>query len=161
MIYANVKIKAPAKRVMSLKQPHLKMSKSHPDPKSRILLTDTPEDINQKIRLAMTDSESGISYDPEGRPGVSNLLEIMSHLDEKGRSPESLAKECDSLSLRQFKERVSERVISSLAGIKNAYDRLLLKDDGCYIDYVAQKGAERARDSAEETMVLVREAVGI
>ncbi|KAI9790367.1 MAG: Tryptophan--tRNA ligase, mitochondrial [Peltula sp. TS41687] len=154
-------ILSPANRVMSLKQPHLKMSKSHPDPNSRILLTDTPEDVKQKIRLAMTDSEPGISYDLDGRPGVSNLLDIWSYLDEEGRSPETLAKECGSLSLRQFKEEVSERVISSLAGIKDAYDRVLIRDDGRYIDHVAAKGAEKARESAEETMVLVREAVGI
>lgn len=146
---------------MSLKQPHLKMSKSHPDPKSRILLTDTPEEIRQKIKLAMTDSEPGVSYDPDGRPGVSNLLEILSHLDEEGRSPEILARECESLSLRQFKERVSERVILSLTGLKDAYDRILLKEGEAYIDYVAEKGAEKARKSAEETMALVREAVGI
>ena len=152
---------APAKRVMSLKQPHLKMSKSHADPKSRILITDNPENIRQKIGVAMTDSQSGISYDPTARPGVSNLLDIMSHLENGTTSSVSLAKEYEFLSLRQFKEQVSERLISGLAGIRAAYDRILLADEGRYLDSVAAKGAEKARDSAEATMVLVRQHAGL
>merc|ERR1711939_99457 len=73
---------SPAKRVMSLTDPVKKMSKSDPNPKSRILLTDSNEVIRSKIKSAMTDSFDGISYEPERRPGVSNLLDIYYHSGE-------------------------------------------------------------------------------
>merc|ERR1711939_634674 len=68
---------SPARRIMSLKRPTQKMSKSDADPKSRILITDTREEIHAKVKGAITDSEPGISFDPEKRPGVSNLIEIL------------------------------------------------------------------------------------
>ncbi|KAI9661668.1 MAG: Tryptophan--tRNA ligase, mitochondrial [Bathelium mastoideum] len=90
---------SPAKRVMSLTEPHLKMSKSHANPKSRILITDGCEEIEKKIKGALTDSVSGISYDLVERPGVSNLLDIMFHLqdDNKQASLEELVKDCVEL----------------------------------------------------------------
>ena len=65
---------APARRIMSLKEPLLKMSKSHADPRSRILVNDDHQTISEKLRFALTDSMARISYDPINRPGVSNLL---------------------------------------------------------------------------------------
>lgn len=146
---------------MSLKDPTLKMSKSHDDPRSRILLTDSPEDVDIKIRLAHTDSISGISYDPLNRPGISNLIEIMHHLGDGSTTCEDLAQKYSSLSKRQFKEVVSEHVASSLSNIRTDYERLLKADEGRYLDAVAAQGAVKARASAEETMVLVREALGL
>lgn len=56
------------------------MSKSAPDASSRILLTDSDDDIARKIKRAVTDSEARIAYDPQSRPGVSNLLAILAAL---------------------------------------------------------------------------------
>ena len=68
---------APAKRILSLREPSQKMSKSSVNPKSRILLSDGKDEIEMKIRKAVTDSDTHISYDPMRRPGISNLLTIL------------------------------------------------------------------------------------
>ena len=60
-----------------MRDPTTKMSKSHPNLNSRILLTDTDTDIQKKIKSAVTDNIKSICYDPENRPGVSNLLAIL------------------------------------------------------------------------------------
>jgi len=152
---------AAAKRVMSLQEPHLKMSKSHQDIRSRILLTDSPEIVSKKIMAALTDSTNSVSFDPENRPGVSNLLQLLSYFDLRGRTPQELADLHAGLDLRQFKLLVSESISDVLEPIRESYEQLLIEDGGRYLDDVESQGASRARDSASETMVLVREMVGL
>lgn len=138
------------------------MSKSNPDPKSRILLTDTYEEITAKIKVAVTDSISTtVSYDPELRPGVSNLLELLSYFDAGSRAPGLLASQYSTLSLKGLKELVSEAIAMHLAPIKARYESIIKEDDGRYLDEVARNGGEKARASAESTMSLVRYAIGI
>ncbi|KAI9817277.1 MAG: mitochondrial 37S ribosomal protein rsm10 [Thelocarpon impressellum] len=156
-----IMISAPAKRVMSLKQPNLKMSKSHADLKSRILITDTPDEIMQKIRLSLTDSISGVSYDPVARPGVANLLDIMTHLSDGSRSPEALAEEYESSGMREFKQHVADCIIEKMSPIRKEYHRVIDLDGGRYLDAVAARGAENARANAGETMAMVRSLVGL
>ncbi|RDW70196.1 tryptophanyl-tRNA synthetase [Coleophoma crateriformis] len=153
-------ITSPAKRVMSLQDARQKMSKSHPDPRSRILLTDTPNEIKRKVMSALTDSTNAVSYDPENRPGVSNLLELLSHLDESGRTPSELGSVYSGLSLKDFKTILSDTLSESLSTFRDQYHKIMAEDEGRYLDHVAIKGAKKARESAEETMVLVREAIG-
>lgn len=146
---------------MSLQQPTKKMSKSSPDPKSRILITDRPDDMHKKIMGALTDSIRHVSYDPEARPGVSNLLEIISVFDKQGKSPQTLAEELRDVSMKKLKETASEAVIGGLLGVRDRYLDFLSADDGKYLDAVELEGARTARDSANETMALVREATGL
>ncbi|KAE8145544.1 tryptophanyl-tRNA synthetase [Aspergillus avenaceus] len=149
---------SPAKRVMSLKQPTLKMSKSHADHRSRILLTDSPDEIQKKVKVALTDSETNISYEPVRRPGVSNLLEILSHFD--GRSCEELAFEYKEASLRSLKEHLAGRVSGHLEGIRERYHSLM-EDRANLLDGIAEQGAYVARANADVTMKQVREAMGL
>ncbi|KAG5288022.1 30S ribosomal protein S10 [Histoplasma ohiense] len=153
---------SPAKRVMSLKQPMLKMSKSHNDPRSRILLTDSAEDIHQKIKLALTDSEPGISYDPSRRPGVSNLIEILGHVQggDGSRSFVEMGREHQRLSMRAFKEHVASTLTKHLKGIRERYLELTNNTSG-YIDKVAEDGAKIARDNADITLSSVKNALGL
>lgn len=155
---ANATILAPAKRVMSLKEPTLKMSKSHSDRRSRILLTDTPEDIHKKIKSALTDSNTSVSYDPVRRPGVSNLLEILSHFD--GRSCQELAAEYESLSLQSLKGHLGGQISHHLQPIREKYFSLI-EDKTNYLDDVAEEGARTASANAAVTMRRVREALGL
>lgn len=152
---------ATAKRVMSLQQPHLKMSKSHTDARSRILLNDTPDQINSKVMAALTDSTNNVSYDPTNRPGVTNLLRLLSYFDPEGRSAAELGMTHSALNLRNFKLLVADSVSAALEDIRTRYDSIVAEDDGRYIDHVERLGAARAQESAESTMVLVREAVGL
>lgn len=68
-----------------------KMSKSHPDKRGRIDITDEPDVIVEKVKKAVTDCTSKITYDPENRPGVSTLLTMHSLIT--GLTPEELCEE--------------------------------------------------------------------
>lgn len=146
---------------MSLRDPSLKMSKSHPDTRSRILITDTPEEIRLKVKQAITDSQNGISYDPIERPGVSNLLNILSHLDGVGESSQTLAARFSNLSLASFKELVADRIIDCFRGFKDNYQELMQDTNSAQLQDIALAGAMKARANAEKTMSDVRAAVGL
>jgi tryptophanyl-tRNA synthetase len=146
---------------MSLKEPHLKMSKSHEDPRSRISLSDTASEIHSKVKQALTDSVEGISYDPTSRPGVSNLLEILSHLEAEARTPEELAHEHGSLSMRAFKEHVAQRTSESLFGFRERYMPLMEAEKAGQLEDVAKQGADAAKHNAAPTMLKVRHILGI
>lgn len=135
------------------------MSKSHTDPMSRILLTDPPDQIAWKVKRALTDSIPGISYDPVQRPGVSNMIELMHHLGSGAPSCEAIGRELEGLSMRVFKERVAECIITGLSGIQDEYRRVMAADEGRFLQDVATKGALRAQANAEETMTVVRKAL--
>ncbi|EFY87484.1 tryptophanyl-tRNA synthetase [Metarhizium acridum CQMa 102] len=153
-------ITPPVHRVMSLSDPTSKMSKSHKLARSRILITDTPDEIRLKISSALTDSVHGISYDPALRPGISNLLSLFSIFDAEKRSPEQLAQAYSDTHPRLFKDMVSDAITLGLQGIRTRYTELI-DGDTHYLDHVAAEGARKALQSAEETMGMVRTAVGL
>ncbi|KAF8472444.1 hypothetical protein BDZ91DRAFT_676364 [Kalaharituber pfeilii] len=150
---------SPAKRVMSLRNPNSKMSKSDTDPKSRILLSDSPETIRAKFRAAVTDSLSEITYDPIERPGVSNLIEIYAHMQDRDDFV-AIAEEFKNLTLKDLKDRVSDCVIEGLAGIRQEFEKLMSEGEQ-YLEEVSLAGAEKAQRSAEETLGRARRAVGL
>lgn len=143
---------------MSLKEPTAKMSKSHADPRSRILLTDAPNEIHKKVKVALTDSEPLITYDPVRRPGVSNLIEILSHFEDV--PCEAIASEYQDASLRALKEHVAARIAHHLRDIRERY-LSIMEDRTGYLDSVAQQGAEAAQASANLSMQQVRKAMGL
>ena len=152
---------ASAKRVMSLQYPHLKMSKSHQDLRSRIQINDGPEIVADKIRLALTDSIPGVSYDPEHRPGVSNLLNILSYLDREGRTAEEIAQACSYMNMRQFKATVSSAISDKLADAQEKYNRIINQYETGYLDDIAIEGSKRARRQAVTIMAKVRQVTGL
>jgi tryptophanyl-tRNA synthetase len=143
---------------MSLKEPTSKMSKSHADERSRIILTDSPAEIRKKVKVALTDSEAGITYDPTGRPGVSNLIEILSHLE--GVSCEDIAADFHSASLRSLKEHVADRIAYHLQETRDRYITIM-EDKTGYLESVAEEGAETARANSRVTMQQIRDAMGL
>lgn len=149
---------APVKRVMSLKEPTSKMSKSHADERSRILLTDSPAEIHKKVKVALTDSEPMITYDPVQRPGVSNLIEILVHFD--GVPCEDIAAEFRTTSLRSLKEHVAGRIAHHLHGIRERY-MAIMDDRTGFLDSTARQGAETARAHTSLTMQQVRDTLGL
>lgn len=146
---------------MSLRNPNVKMSKSDPDPLSSILITDEPEAIAVKVASALTDSTNAVSYDPINRPGVSNLLNILSAFDDHGRPPSIVAESLATASLQDLKATVADEIIRGLGDIRHLYRRFLSEDNGRYLDAVAEEAAKRARLNATETIELVREKVGL
>lgn len=125
------------------------------------MLTDTRDDIRKKVSSALTDSIDGISYDPCNRPGVSNLVEILYHLrSPQVRSIAELASDYQGLSLKAFKSEVIDAVDSAVAPIRERISELL-NNGQRKLDDVARCGQERAEQSASETMVAVRRAIGL
>jgi tryptophanyl-tRNA synthetase len=164
-------IVSPARRVMSLTDPTKKMSKSDANAASRVLITDAAQDIRRKIMRAVTDSQSGfVSYDPEARPGVSNLLEILAILEgcrggnKKNRTttPGEVARgfEGSQHPLKALKERTADAVAAELRDVRERYLELMGANGGRGLDDLEALGAEKARQSADATMKLVKEAVG-
>ncbi|KAI5850270.1 hypothetical protein DFP73DRAFT_538783 [Morchella snyderi] len=153
---------SPAKRVMSLSDPTKKMSKSAPDLKSRILLTDSPTSVRGKIKVALTDSleTHGITYDPQKRPGLSNLIEIYAHI--QGREDFGhVAGEFEGLTKKVFKERVAECINESLESIRSEYMRITETEGDGFLEKVIKEGSAKAANSAEVTMIKVRKALGL
>ena len=152
---------SPAKRVMSLMDAKLKMSKSHSNPKSRILLTDSKEEIQSKIKTAITDSDNRITYDPEARPGVSNLLEMLYYTsrNDKYSTIEDVVRDMDGTSFKILKGKVADSVEATIRPIRERYSELVDKTD--YLSGIALGGAEKAAKSAEATLKSVKEAVGL
>ncbi|OLL27151.1 Tryptophan--tRNA ligase, mitochondrial [Neolecta irregularis DAH-3] len=159
-------------RIMSLRDPTKKMSKSHPDIRSRILITDSPDTIRKKIAGAVTDSVLGITWDPENRPGVANLLSIMNALDgNSGVTPSGISDEttieqkmqlaeklaaCDH---KDLKAQVAEVVIESLENIRSEWNRLM--GDPEALKNLSYRNAGRARLIAQSTMSGVKENIEI
>ncbi|KAF2086989.1 tryptophanyl-tRNA synthetase [Saccharata proteae CBS 121410] len=153
---------SPAKRVMSLTNPTAKMSKSDPKKNSRILLTNDKNTIEWKLRSALTDSISGLSYEPKKRPGVSNLIEILFNLDPAGASScEELAKDLQNLSMKALKERLLLSIEETFAPIRSRYNELMHPDKVEGLDQVAEEGAAKAAKNAAVTLDRVKEAVGL
>ena len=142
-------------RVMSLTDPTVKMSKSDENPKSRILMMDSPDEIRSKIRSAVTDSEPTVRFDWLAKPGISNLLEMMS--GATGQPIDELADEYATTGYGKFKDAVAEAVIALAAPIRARYREL----DDAEVARLMQKGALDARTSAEGYQQEVRRAVGL
>jgi tryptophanyl-tRNA synthetase len=142
-------------RVMSLQDPTAKMSKSDPDPASRILLTDSTDEIVRKVKTAVTDSDRFVRYDWEAKPGISNLLELASLLG--GVAIDDLVAEYHEAGYGAFKVAVAEAIDSGLAPIRSRFDAL---DDDDVMAVMDRNGA-LARERAAEEMLTVREKVGL
>ena len=146
---------------MSLTDPTKKMSKSDLNLKSRILITDSREEIQSKLKTSLTDSIEGVSYDRVKRPGVSNLVDLMYHFNESvAASPEDLAIGLKDLSMRALKEKVAETVEEGVRDIRGRYEDLMSRDQQVLLED-AEEGARRAEAIAEETMKRVRNAMGM
>lgn len=146
---------------MSLKEPFSKMSKSHADVRSRILLSDSADDIRLKIKGALTDSMEGLSHDPLKRPGVSNLLSLMACMDPNRRSEKQIAADGSSLSMRAFKEEVAGVIIKGLMDIKAKLDFFSDTSQSGYLRDIITIGNEKARLKANNTIVQVRKIAGL
>lgn len=142
-------------RVMSLQEPSSKMSKSDPNAKATVFITDSDDQIAKKIKSAVTDAGTEVAYDWETKPGISNLLEIASYFT--GRSIDDLVEEHGSGGYGRFKVAVAEAVVEGVAPIRSAYEGMSDSETVA----VMEDSAARARMSADETMTIVREAVGL
>jgi tryptophanyl-tRNA synthetase len=144
-----------AARVMDLQEPTRKMSKSVLSPLGTIGVLDSPEEIDRKVRRAVTDTETEVRYDPDKKPGVSNLLEILAVAT--GKDIADLPAGYSSYS--ELKRDVSEALIELLAPVRER--RAELAADRPYVESVLTEGAHKARQVAGPTLDRAMEAVGL
>ncbi len=143
-------------RVMNLIDPTKKMSKSDPNPNSKINLLDDEKSVIAKIKSATTDSGSEVKYDPKEKPGISNLLEIYSVL--KGIGIKECENELRGMNYGKFKETVAESLSLSLNKIQEEYKKI--RESGKLME-ILEKGAEKAKEISGKKLKEVYEKVGL
>lgn len=143
-------------RVMSLQEPTKKMSKSDENENGYILLVDDSDAIRRKIKRSVTDSIGVVKYSDE-QPGIKNLLDIYSKLDNK--SIESLVSMYEDKGYGDFKNDVAEVIVETLKPIKDQYEYLLSNKD--YLEDIYAKGAQKAEYQARKTLRKVYKKVGL
>ena len=142
-------------RVMSLQEPDKKMSKSDLGEGS-VFLLDDPDTIRRKIKRAVTDSETEIRFDPENKPGVSNLLSIISALS--GESIESICSELSGQGYGALKSRAADCTVAALEPLQSEFRRLIADKD--YLMKVLTENAQKASYLAVKTLRKVQKKVG-
>ena len=143
-------------RIMALDDPTQKMSKSAINVHSRISLLDEDNKIKKSIMRATTDSDGEIRFDPENKPGVSNLLNIYSAFS--GESVDEIAARFAGKGYGDLKKEVVAVTQDALRPIKQNYEEIRQSDE---LKAVLQDGAERAGAIAEKTMKRVRDKFGL
>ena len=142
-------------RVMSLQDPTRKMSKSDPE-ETFISLLDGPDDVRRKIKRAVTDSDGDIRFDPEAKPGVSNLLSILSALS--GQPMDRLVAELSGQGYGVLKARVTDSVIAALEPLQAEFNRLIA--DKPYLMGILNDSSEKAGRIALKTLRKVQKKIG-
>ena len=143
-------------RIMALDDPTAKMSKSALNVHSRISLLDEDSKIKKSIMRATTDSDGEIRFDPENKPGVTNLLNIYSALS--GKSVEDILAEQTWRGYGDLKKELVAVTQEALRPIKENYAEIRESDE---LKAVLRDGAERAGAIAEKTMKRVRDTFGL
>jgi tryptophanyl-tRNA synthetase len=143
-------------RIYDLQNPTAKMSKSAESHAGVVWLLDEPKVTQKKIMRAVTDTDGVVSFDREGKPGISNLLSIYASLS--GRSVESIELEYDGKGYGDFKKGLAEVVVETFAPVRQR--ALDLLDDPAELDRILARNAARAEEIAEATLATVYDRVG-
>ncbi len=143
-------------RIMSLDDPTKKMSKTDPNPGSRINLLDDPKTIKQKIARATTDSERLVTFDEE-RPGIYNLLMIYQSLT--GQSRQEIEAAFAEKGYGDFKAALTEQLIATLSPIQARYYELM--NDLPTLEGILRQGADAVRPTAAATLQRIKDVVGV
>ncbi|SCU77804.1 LADA_0A02300g1_1 [Lachancea dasiensis] len=151
-------ILAPTKRVLSLQDPTCKMSKSDTNQMATLYLNDDPDTIVKKVRKAVTDSISNeFFYDPLKRPGVSNLINIVSGLQKT--SIAQVQKDISHFkSHSDFKTYVSEIIIEKLRQPRENFNMYM--QEPSYLEQVTTEGAQAASEMAHRKLQDIKQLMG-
>lgn len=143
-------------RISSLQEPTKKMSKSDENINGFISLLDDPSVIRKKIKRAVTDSEARIAFDPETKPGVSNLLEIFAMCT--GKTMDEVVGHFDGKGYGDLKSEVGDALVAELEPIQIRFREIMA--DKAYLDGIIKKNAETASYLANKTLRKVKKKVG-
>ncbi|WP_192456547.1 tryptophan--tRNA ligase [Musicola keenii] len=145
-------------RVMSLLEPTKKMSKSDDNRNNVIGLLEDPKSVVKKIKRAVTDSDEPpvVRYDLENKPGVSNLLDILSAVT--GQTVAELETAFEGQMYGHLKGAVADAVSGMLSELQERYYRF--RNDEAFLQQVMRDGAAKASARAQETLRKVYDVVG-
>jgi tryptophanyl-tRNA synthetase len=139
---------------MDLQDPSSKMSKSGKGDSGFIAMLEDPASVMRKFKRAVTDSETDVRYDRAEKPGVSNLLDIMSACT--GEDPEQIAARYTQYG--PLKNDTGEAVVELLRPIQARYRELI--DDPAQLAALVRRGSEKARAVSEITLRRAYDAIG-
>jgi len=143
-------------RVKNLQEPERLMSTTRGSPQGVVRLIDEPDVVRKKFKTAVTDSGTEVRHDPDEKPGVSNLIEIMAVAT--GSSIAEVEAQFDGQGYGTFKEGVAEAVVELIGPIQQRY-RELRADEG-ELKRLLTRGAEKARDASAPTLETMYERMG-
>ncbi len=143
-------------KINSLSDPTSKMSKSDDNVKSRINLLDPENIIKKRIRSAITDSLGTIQYDPENRPGISNLMTIYSVI--KDITFDEIEDIYEGKGYKEFKDDLGEIVYQELKPIQERYNELINSKE---LDEILDKGQERAFKVSQKKLYKIMDRIGL
>jgi tryptophanyl-tRNA synthetase len=143
-------------RVMNLQEPSVKMSKSRGVESGTLLMLDPPATIQKKVKSAVTDSGSEVRYDPDEKPGISNLIELLTVVT--GDSIQDVEARYDGSGYGKFKGDVADAIVEVLTPIQVRYRAL--RADVPELQWLLEVGAEKARASSAPTLALIYERLG-
>ncbi len=143
-------------RIKSLTEPDKKMDKSAENQKAYILLLDDLNQVKNKIRSAVTDSDTAIKYDLKNKAGISNLLQIYASLTDL--SIKDIEIKYKDLNYKEFKEDLANIVADTLKPIQEKYQEII---NSPYLDEVLDPGRQRASEIARKKMFKVYKRIGL
>jgi tryptophanyl-tRNA synthetase len=132
------------------------MSKSRGVESGTVFMLDPPETVRKKVRSAVTDSGSEVRYDPEGKPGISNLIELMTVVT--GDSIKDVEARYDGSGYGQFKGDVADAIVALLEPIQARYAEI--RGDQGALERLLAMGAEKARALSAPTLAQMYERLG-
>jgi len=135
-------------RIKNLQEPERLMSTTRGAPQGVVRIVDPPDVIRKKFKTAVTDSGTDVSYAPEEKPGISNLLEIMSVAT--GEPIPEIEAQYDGSGYGQFKVDVAEAVVGLLLPIQQRYEAL--RADETELQEMLARGADKAREASAPTL---------
>jgi tryptophanyl-tRNA synthetase len=151
-----VKIPEVGARIMDLQNPERKMSTTGGSVQGTVYVLDEPAAIAKKFRSSVTDSGSEVRRGPD-KAGISNLIEILAAV--QGRTPDEIEQEFAGSGYGDFKQAVAEAVTAYLQPTRERYGQL--RADEAELEAILADGATKARAIAADTMIDVREAMGV
>ena len=143
-------------KIMDLVDPSKKMSKTEDNPKGVISLLDDVNVARKKIMSATTDSEMSVKYDPENKPGISNLINIYASLT--GDTIEMVEEKFKEANYGTFKKSVADVVCEFLTSLQDRYNTILNSGE---LDKILVDGADKVREMAKKKYNDMRNKIGL
>jgi tryptophanyl-tRNA synthetase len=156
LVVPEVRVPEVGARIMDLQAPERKMSTTGGTPQGTVYVTDEPEAIVRKFRSAVTDSGAEVVRGPD-KAGITNLIDILAAV--RGTTPDEVEASFNGSGYGAFKQAVGDAVVEYLSPVRARYQEL--RSDEGELERILTAGAEKARAIASDTMIDVREAMGV